>query len=185
MSRAPIMQRHEVVAEAREHRRDEEEDHRHAVHREELVVGLGREQALARAAPAARACSGRLEPAEEEEDERGADVAHADPLVVDGREPARARPAGSAHERAQAVVRRRPSPQRPPGRRAGPAAPAPLRAVAASCCPASGAAGSRIQPARYPGVLGTTPAPIDRRDARWVRSGPIWPLAFVPSIVWQ
>ena len=87
MSRAPIMQRHEVVAEAGEHRRDEEEDHRQAVHREELVV-LPRARAARSSGRASCArMSDRLDARRDEEDGRGDEVADADALVVDGREP--------------------------------------------------------------------------------------------------
>ena len=42
-----------------------------------------------------------------------------------------------------------------------------------------------IHPARLPAVLGRLPAPIVVRLEMWVRSGPIFPEAFVPQIVWQ
>ncbi len=81
-------ERHEVVAEAGEDRNDEEEDHRRPVDCEELVVAVSRQEVVV------GLC--QLNPHEqrhyagcEEEDERGHEVEDADPLVVDGRQPAR------------------------------------------------------------------------------------------------
>ena len=80
-------QRHEVVAEAREHRDDEEEDHRRPVQREQLVVGVLGDEVVVRlrelGAHQERHHAGR-----EEEEERGDDVEDPDPLVVDRRQPA-------------------------------------------------------------------------------------------------
>ena len=81
--------RHQEVAEHRRDRRDqEEEDHHHAVHGEELVVGLGREQVAGRRQ--------QLEPdqeredaAEDEEDGDRDQVEHRDALVVLGQQPRR------------------------------------------------------------------------------------------------
>ena len=87
MSRAPSTSGKEIVAEAREHRRRVEEDHRDAVHREQLVVLLGRQQRLV-GTRELDAQDERLEAAGDEKDEGGDDVAEADLLVVDGRDPA-------------------------------------------------------------------------------------------------
>ena len=45
--------------------------------------------------------------------------------------------------------------------------------------------GSLIQPARFPRLFSSVPPASVRREAMWVRSGPIWPSAGVPSMVWQ
>src|SRR4051812_50146480 len=45
--------------------------------------------------------------------------------------------------------------------------------------------GSRIQPARFPRLLGSAPAAMVCRLARWVRSGPTVPLAGVPRTLWH
>ncbi len=55
--------------------------------REKLVVLLGREQRLVRAGEL-QAHDQRLDPADHEEDESGDEIADADRLVVDAREPA-------------------------------------------------------------------------------------------------
>ena len=172
MSRAPIMQRHEVVAEAREHRRDEEEDHRHAVHREELVV-LPRARAGAR--PAARAAarmSERLEPREHEEDGRGDEVADADLLVVDGARAHATSRRGSAHERSSrsdvgvAITAGSPGSraatgaQRPTGGRRHPVAGLDVLRVEDP----AGEVRRRVR---------ERPGAERRRLATWVRSGPI------------
>ena len=85
---AADLQRDQVVAEPGQHRRVEQEDHRRAVHREELVVGLGRQDVVVRRRELV-AHHERGQAGDEEEHERRVDVAHADPLVVDGREEAR------------------------------------------------------------------------------------------------
>ena len=90
-----------------------------AVHREQLVVRLRREQTLL-GARRLRAQRGRFEPAEEEEEsEHGRHVARADPLVVDGREPrddtGRLGPRGRRRGASMTVTAES-------GRRAGPAA---------------------------------------------------------------
>ena len=77
----------QIVAEAREHWRGVEEDHRDAVHREQLVILLGRQQRLV-GTRELDAQDERLETAGDEKDEGGDDVAEADLLVVDGRDPA-------------------------------------------------------------------------------------------------
>src|SRR6185312_16395260 len=43
----------------------------------------------------------------------------------------------------------------------------------------------RIQPSRYSLVFGTVSAPSVVREARCVRSGPVFPVADVPRIVWH
>ncbi len=80
-------QRQEVVGQARHHRHDEQEDHRGAVHREQLVVGLGGDQRVLGGAQL-QADHQRLDAAEDEEHEREDHVHDPDPLVVGGREPA-------------------------------------------------------------------------------------------------
>jgi hypothetical protein len=78
-------ERHQVVAEPRQHRRGEEEHHRHAVHGEQLVVRLGVdhvEVGVGQLEPHHQ----RLDPAEDEEQEPGVEVPLPDPLVVDGGE---------------------------------------------------------------------------------------------------
>ncbi len=81
-------QRHEVVPEAGEDGDDDEEDHRRAVDRDELVVVLGAQDARVRLREL-EAEDERHEPGEDEEDERGRDVEDPDPLVVRRDEPAR------------------------------------------------------------------------------------------------
>ena len=92
-------QRQQVVREARPHRHDDEEDHRRAVHGEQLVVGLRRdERVLGRAELDAH--QQRLDAAQHEEHHAGVEVEDADLLVVGRRQPrrssrgARARPRG-------------------------------------------------------------------------------------------
>ena len=79
-------ERREIEAEAGQHRLDEQEHHRHAVHREQLVVCLGREQA-GLGPRELRAHDRGLDTAQREEHEGGDDVAHPELLVVDRREP--------------------------------------------------------------------------------------------------
>ena len=74
-------QRHEVVAEARQHRHDEQEDHRGAVHRHEAVVGLGLDQRVVRLRQL-EAHHQRLDAAEDEEEEGGEQVEDPDLLVI-------------------------------------------------------------------------------------------------------
>ena len=80
-------QRHEVVPEAREDRDDEEEDHRRAVHREELVVGVLGDEVVVRLRELGPH-EQRHQAGREEEEERRDDVEDPDPLVVDRRQPA-------------------------------------------------------------------------------------------------
>jgi hypothetical protein len=80
-------QRNEEVPEAGQDRHDDEEDHRDAVDREELVVVLARDEVLVRRRKL-RTDEEREDPAGHEEDERRRDVEDPDALVVDGREPA-------------------------------------------------------------------------------------------------
>ena len=81
-------QRQEVVGEARHHWHDEQEDHRGAVHREQLVVGLGGDEVVV-GHPELQADHQRLGAAEDEEHEREDHVHDPDALVVGGRQPAR------------------------------------------------------------------------------------------------
>ena len=85
---APEHEWDQVVAEAREHRRVEQEDHRGAVHREELVVRVGIEHARVGLSEL-DSHHEREQPGDEEEHERGVDVAKPDALVVDAVEEAR------------------------------------------------------------------------------------------------
>ena len=81
-------QRQEVVPEcADRHRDDEEEDHRHPVHRHRLVEGLRRQHRSVRPGQLS-ADQQRLDTARAEEHERGEEVEQADPLVIDRRQPA-------------------------------------------------------------------------------------------------
>ena len=81
-------QRHEVVREPGEDRDDDEEDHRRAVHRQDLVVGVPGQEVVARLREL-RPHQHRHHAAGEEEDPGGDDVEDPDPLVVHGDEPAR------------------------------------------------------------------------------------------------
>ena len=81
-------QRDEVVGQARHHRHDEQEDHRRPVHREQLVVGLGRDQRVVRSAQL-QADHQRLDAAQAEEHECRDHVHDPDLLVIRGRDPAR------------------------------------------------------------------------------------------------
>jgi hypothetical protein len=81
-------QRHEEVSEPGQDRHDDEEDHRHAVHGHQLVVVLGREEALVRMRELG-AHQHREDPARAEEDQARDEVEDPDPLVVDGRDPGR------------------------------------------------------------------------------------------------
>jgi len=80
-------ERDEVVAEARQDRDDEEEDHRRPVHGEELRVAVLRDEVVL-GLRKLQAHEQRHQPGGEEEAERGDDVEDADPLVVDRRHPA-------------------------------------------------------------------------------------------------
>ncbi len=81
-------ERHEEVREPCEDRNDDEEDHRRAVHREQLVVGIAGDEVHVRLGELGPDQQ-RHEPAREEEHEARDDVEDPDPLVVDGRDPAR------------------------------------------------------------------------------------------------
>ena len=85
---AILIERHEEVREAGPERDDEQEDHRRSVDREQLVVRVTRDERLVRLREL-RAHEQGEEPAGGEEDERRSDVEHADPLVVDRRDPRR------------------------------------------------------------------------------------------------
>jgi hypothetical protein len=79
-------QRYEVVAKARPHRDDEQEDHRRAVQGEQLVVVLGGHQRVVGDRELA-AHDQRLGSAEAEEHEREDEVHDADLLVIGGEDP--------------------------------------------------------------------------------------------------
>ncbi len=72
----------QIVREAGQDRRSVEEDHRHAVHGEDLVVLLRRQQVHVRCGQLS-AQDQRLDTADQQEDEGQHDVANADLLVVD------------------------------------------------------------------------------------------------------
>ena len=74
-------QRHQVVAEPRDERDDEQEDHRRPVHRHQAVVDLGRHQGALRLGQLEAHDQG-LHAAHEQEDDRGGDVEDPDLLVV-------------------------------------------------------------------------------------------------------
>ena len=80
-------QRDQVVEERGAERHHDEEDHRDAVHREDLVVLLGRQDVTVRMGEL-EADQQRLAPTDEEERERRDAVEDADALVVDGGDPA-------------------------------------------------------------------------------------------------
>ncbi|MGY2937860.1 hypothetical protein ACVWZ6_007462 [Bradyrhizobium sp. GM6.1] len=84
-------QRHQINGERLHDRHGEQEHHRRAVHREDLIVLVGGEKRLLRPGQL-NAHQDREEAAEEQEYERRDDVAAADHLVVDRRQ--RAHPAG-------------------------------------------------------------------------------------------
>ena len=79
--------RPQEVAEARQDRQRVQEDHRHAVHREQLVVLFRRQQGLVRSCEL-QPDDQRLDAADQEEHEGRDEVTFADRLVVDGAEPA-------------------------------------------------------------------------------------------------
>ena len=79
-------QGHEVVAEAGHHRHDEQEDHRRAVQRQQLVVLLAGDQRVVRHRQL-QPHDQRLDPAEREEHERQDQVHDPDLLVVGGGDP--------------------------------------------------------------------------------------------------
>ena len=91
-------QRNQEVGEAGEDRDEDEEDHRRAVDRHELVVVLGAQYPGVRLREL-RAHRKRHEAAEGKEDERGRDVEDPDPLVISGDEPARDPPPLPARHR--------------------------------------------------------------------------------------
>jgi hypothetical protein len=98
------LQRHHVVGERCRHRHHEEEHHRGGVHREHLVVLVGR-QDRAVGLGELSADQERLEATDEEED-HGDDAVHdPDLLVVDGERPRL--PAGGVHRTAEVPVGRR------------------------------------------------------------------------------
>ena len=80
------LQRHQVVPEADQHRKDEQEDHQGAVQGEQLVVAVGRHQLPPGRCQLAAHEQGK-DAGDEEEGERVEQVQDADPLVVGGGEP--------------------------------------------------------------------------------------------------
>ncbi len=80
------LQRHDVVGEPDQHRHREQEDHRRAVHREDLVVLLGRQHVHA-GPDELRPHEHREAHRDEEEQEARSQIEDADPLVVGRREP--------------------------------------------------------------------------------------------------
>ena len=85
------LQRDQVVHEGRAHRHDHQEDHRDAVHREDLVVEVGRQQLLLGRGQL-RPDDQRLDAADDQEEQRRGAVHDPDLLVVDGAHPRRASP---------------------------------------------------------------------------------------------
>jgi hypothetical protein len=84
-------ERQHEVAEDRGHgRNQDEEHHRHAVHREQLVVGVGAHQ-VARGCRQLHADQRGEDPADEEREADDAEVHDADAFVVLGQEPRRDR----------------------------------------------------------------------------------------------
>ena len=83
----PDLQRQQVVHERRADRHDDQEDHRDAVHREDLVVEVGAEQLAVRRGELEADQQG-LDAADQEEEQRRGAVHDADLLVVDGGDPA-------------------------------------------------------------------------------------------------
>ncbi len=81
-------QRHQEVPEPGEDRDDDEEDHRRPVQGHHLVVGIAREEVLVRLRELGAHQEGK-HAAGAEEDEARDEVEDPDPLVVDGRDPAR------------------------------------------------------------------------------------------------
>lgn len=79
--------RPEIIAESGQHRHGIEEDHRHAMHREQLVVLLRREH-MQVGLRQLHAQDQRLDSADQQEDERCDDVANADLFMIDGAEKA-------------------------------------------------------------------------------------------------
>ncbi|MDR8957485.1 hypothetical protein FEP76_06014 [Burkholderia multivorans] len=98
-------QRPQIVRETGQHGQRVQEDHRHAVHREQRVVLRGREQRRVRPREL-DAHHERLDAAEQQEREGGDDVAQADPLVIDGAEPAAPARLGLPQRGERALLRR-------------------------------------------------------------------------------
>ena len=82
----PDLQRDHVVGERRRHRHHEEEHHRGGVHREHLVVLVGRQDLAVRPGELGTD-EARLEAADDEEHHRGDAVHDADLLVIDAEGP--------------------------------------------------------------------------------------------------
>ena len=80
------LERDDVVAEARQHRDHEQEDHERGVHREELVVGRVRQELESRRRELGPHTQGQ-QAADEEEHERVDDVHDPDLLVIGRRQP--------------------------------------------------------------------------------------------------
>ena len=87
MLRAPTIKRHEIDAEPLHHRHGKQEHHRRAVRGEDLVVEIRTENGVVRSRQL-QAHQRRQHAADQEEREGGDQIAAADGLVVDVREPA-------------------------------------------------------------------------------------------------
>jgi hypothetical protein len=81
------LERNHVVEEHGRQRHDRQEDHGRAVHREQLVVRVRRQECVLRAAEL-NSQQQRLDPAHQEEEESGGAVENPDPLVIDRGNPA-------------------------------------------------------------------------------------------------
>ena len=79
-------QRPEIIRKSRQHRQRVKKDHRDAVHREKLIVGFGRQQFQARLSQL-NPHRERFNAADDQKEERGAQIADPDLLVIDGCEP--------------------------------------------------------------------------------------------------
>ena len=79
----PDHQRHEVVRESEHHRHGDEEDHRRAVHGEQPIEGLWRDEVVERP-DELDAHQARFDPGDYQEEQRIDDVEGADALVIGG-----------------------------------------------------------------------------------------------------
>src|SRR5205823_925783 len=121
----------------------------------------------------------RLEPAEREESDTHADVQDADLLVVDRSEPPRSFGGGTADpERDRGHLK-------PPRYVASASRSASESGTLGMSDPGLYRCGSASHARMCARSFGSTPAPIEARDATCVRSGPAVPAAAVPRIVWQ
>ena len=78
---------HDEIEERRAHRHERQEDHRRAMHREELVVALRADQIIVRLGELG-ANDQRLDPTEQQEKEGCEAIQHPDAFVVDRGDPA-------------------------------------------------------------------------------------------------